>query len=37
MQLRDFVKTQNEKKVIKSCYLHWVPLVLKAKHQSPKL
>jgi hypothetical protein len=34
MQPRDFVQTQNEEKIIRSCYLHWVPPILKIKHQN---
>jgi hypothetical protein len=36
MKPRDFVQTQNEEKVIRSCYLHWFPPILKAKHLNPR-
>jgi hypothetical protein len=37
MQSRDFVQTQNEEKIIGSCYLHWVPLILKLEYKNLRL
>ncbi len=37
LQPRDSVQMQNVEKVTWSCYLHWVPPVLKAEHQNPRL
>jgi len=36
MQLRDFVQTKNEEKIIRSYNVHWVHHVLKAKYQNPR-
>jgi hypothetical protein len=37
MQPNFFVQTQNEEKIIRNYYLHWVPHVSKRKHQNPRL
>jgi hypothetical protein len=32
MQSRNFDQTKNEEKVIRNCYPHWIPHVLKAEY-----